>query len=718
MMKRIVFLLLFLLPIFFLFPHTGEFIFQPASEFSDMAVSHFPNGIYIQNAAREWGALPAWSSMILSGFPLVANPLSGLHYPPGWPAFGFELPLGFHLMIFLHLILGGIGAFTFLKLSGLSEAPALFGGLLFESFPKIFAHLGAGHITLVYAVCWLPWLLVAELKSMPNLFRWIAPGMVLGCIALADIRWAAYSGMLWLAYSFYQWIKTEGNGAHHRITGRATALWAASRATNGLAAFFLSAPLLLPLFEYLQLSTRSSLSSSDHLALSLPPAQFINLIIPNIGGNAEWILYPGAVLILLTIYAVCHQPLRRLTGFWLGVIAASLLIATGSYLPFLEYFYRLPVLNLLRVPSRVIFLVGFAFSVVSAYSLQDIIGTRTNPNRQKDWSTPVMFAITVFVILMAAGVWVFVNQVLVKVQFLWSGVVLLLGFILIQAFLKGKLSPGLFFVFLTSIALIDTVGVNSLSLVYRSRQAVLSQGVEVVDYLSTLNDQEPYRTYSPSYSIPQQTSSYHRVELADGVDPLQLVKYAAFMEGATGVPSQGYSVTLPPFVSGNPHTDNQAYSPDPQKLGILNVKYVIAEFPLDVEGLRLLNQVDQSRVYLNKYYRPRAWLQEGSLEPNQAFRPVTIVHNQPGMIKIEAIGPGVLVLSELDYPGWQVTIDHSLGQIITAGGLLRGVELEEGSHLVEFSYRPRLLLAGLFLSCTSIVIALIFTFSGRVVHYE
>ncbi len=41
------------------------------------------------------------------------------------------------------------------------------------------------------------------------------------------------------------------------------------------------------------------------------------------------------------------------------------------------------------------------------------------------------------------------------------------------------------------------------------------------------------------------------------------------MEDATGVPSSGYSVTLPDFATGEPATDNIAYTPDADQLGLL-----------------------------------------------------------------------------------------------------------------------------------------------------
>ncbi len=73
--------------------------------------------------------------------------------------------------------------------------------------------------------------------------------------------------------------------------------------------------------------------------------------------------------------------------------------------------------------------------------------------------------------------------------------------------------------------------------------------------------------------------------LAEGIDPLQLSAYAAFMEKASGVPMEGYSVTLPPFASGRPEVDNRAYLPDARLLGLLNVRYVVSEFELVANDL-------------------------------------------------------------------------------------------------------------------------------------
>ena len=74
---------------------------------------------------------------------------------------------------------------------------------------------------------------------------------------------------------------------------------------------------------------------------------------------------------------------------------------------------------------------------------------------------------------------------------------------------------------------------------------------EKADLVNSFSEETvPFRIYSPSYSIPQQAAALNELELADGIDPLQLMSYVGFMEETTGIPVNSYSVTMPPFSSG------------------------------------------------------------------------------------------------------------------------------------------------------------------------
>jgi hypothetical protein len=63
--------------------------------------------------------------------------------------------------------------------------------------------------------------------------------------------------------------------------------------------------------------------------------------------------------------------------------------------------------------------------------------------------------------------------------------------------------------------------------------------------------------------------------------------------------------------------------------------------------------------------------------------------------------PGVLLLTDSNYPGWKATVDGQPAPILKANYLFRGVMLGPGSHRVEFRYAPASYAAGYGISLLS-----------------
>lgn len=57
-------------------------------------------------------------------------------------------------------------------------------------------------------------------------------------------------------------------------------------------------------------------------------------------------------------------------------------------------------------------------------------------------------------------------------------------------------------------------------------------------------------------------------------------------------------------------------------------------------------------------------------------------------IDVDSDHDGVLVLHDIYYPGWEVTVDGARRPILRANLLFRGVEVEKGRHHVTFRFRP------------------------------
>ncbi len=685
MKTRLLVVAMLALPLMLLAPQWGNYAYPFQGQYSDVTISHAPNLIFLQRSLAQTGEVPLWSDTILSGYPFAANPLAGLWYPPMWLLVPLPIPLGFNLLIWLHLLWGGLGLYLYLRSLGIGHLPAVLGGISFELMPKLLGHFAAGHITLVFAVAWTPWLLLAERKRQAGLrkARFLA-GLVLGMIALADVRWAAMCGLLWLAYSLYERASRKERGWRNWLR------WAGGVMIQVGLALLIAAPLLLPLIQYTQLSTRQFLTGLDQLTLSLPPLRLFGLLYPDMGGNAEWLLYPGALGLLMLIWVALRPGLNRKYAFWLGVVAAAVIYALG--IPWLT---QLPGLNLLRVPSRALFLAGLGFSVLLAAGAEDL-ALLFPPAQPKRRFSPalVMFGIATFAVLFAVGASVLSGQFLIA--FLWGAAFLLIVAMMSLLRQGGRLKPQAFLLILFPLLVLDLGGVDSTLFTFHAPGEVEAESREVASYLAA----QPgiFRVYSPSYSLHQQTAAAYGLQLADGIDPLQLFDYAKFMGEASGIPAEGYNVTLPPFRSTDLATEHATAEPNGRPLGLLNVKYLLAEFDMKAPDWKLAAQIGNTRIYQNKLWLQRAWVQNALTEGGIVAREVLETKVSPNRVSIQVNGPGRLVLSELDYPGWQATVDGQLVPIVRTAGLLRGVDLDVGSHRVEFIFRPWTVYLGMALA--------------------
>lgn len=164
-------------------------------------------------------------------------------------------------------------------------------------------------------------------------------------------------------------------------------------------------------------------------------------------------------------------------------------------------------------------------------------------------------------------------------------------------------------------------------------------------------------------------------------------------------------------------------------LSLLGVKHVMQadeDKPLDVPGLRQVYSGEDARVYRNEQVLPRAWvvgaqkvvegekaalalLDDPLFDPRAAAiteRPLpglprTAGSRRPGAARIADYegdrvsltadggdGGGLLVLSDLHYPGWKATLDGNDVPVERVNYVMRGVRLPAGAHRVEFRYEP------------------------------
>ena len=653
--------------------HPGWWIWTPGAEHSDLAVTHWPNAHFTRQTLWEDGRFPLWRPTIMSGTPFAANPLAGLYYLPNWLFLflpGLPLEMGVNLSALAHLWLAGAAMYTLMRHGlGVRTWGALVAAVVYEASPKLLAHLGAGHVGWVQAWGWLPLVVLCWLEAIQRAeggkrqgaggrkpeagsekqgvtdagkFAILA-GAALAMQFCADVRMAAYTviASVWLL-AVRCWMRRAGSkmqnaGDRMQDTGSWRARlrrlgktpWALEFGvwSLGFTAFLgLSACQWLPLVALLPETTRASMTLHDAAVWSLPWSYLVGLVLANHRGFHEWMTYVGVSTLLLAgrgVQALWRDRARR----WLAAGLSGLLVGAawfslgenGGLFPVL--WRVVPGLGLLRVPPRAWVLVVFATAALAGLGAEGPYERRSTGRRQHRKQV-LLLALGAFPAMLLLGYRLTVGTP--PLNLLMFGIVTPLTAVLIgftsqvsrfQVPSNPKLETlnpetilGLAAVLLVAV---DLLVVDGTLIEARPPEKVFAQGREAAEWLSAQPGH--FRVYSPSYSIPQHVAELYGLELADGVDPVQLRDYADYLTCAAGLEPQGYSVILPPIQErSDVRTALKDVVPDTEMLGLLGVRYVAAAFPITDSSLQPVGQFDGVYVYHNEKAQPVVNAESGS----------------------------------------------------------------------------------------------------------
>jgi hypothetical protein len=414
------------------------------------------------------------------------------------------------------------------------------------------------------------------------------------------------------------------------------------------------------------------------------------MLVVSRGAWAEWMVSTGSVSLVLAAAGIGASWKRTL--FWTGVFALALILALGQATPLGVVFSVLPGADLVRVPARWLFFSGMGSAALAAY------GVAAVENGPEGKSIRSMRLAALFVGAVVVAVSLGVGLIYGEVS-AWSALFAVLAVVVISV--GGRTSrPNWAAPLLTTLLVLELCWIDIPLNEARFADEALGAGRMVAAALS--DDGDAGRIFSPSYAVPQEAAAAAGLALADGVHPLQLSSYVAFMAEAAGFPPETYSVTLPPFPSGDPTVD---WGPelDAQALGLLGVGRIASTFPIEGAGLTFERAIGGVFVYRNAAARPRAWVEAAGKEA----LPVDSIDWTPNHVNLRASGPGLLVLGDPMYPGWRATVDGGEVPIVPYQGLLRSVELPPGKHAIRFRFLPLSLLAGMAIGLGAAAVALV-----------
>ena len=695
---------------------TGTVLMRPGEWVSDVLVTYWPNGWDIHREWQHTGRLLLWRPRMFAGWSAVGDPQTGLAYPPALLVLVLPPTLVFHLLLWAHLGLAAWGMERLARAVGLR--PATRGLLLVATalYPRFYAQWGLGHLSLVYAAAYVPAILALTYRLVrePAPHRWMVLGALLGLQAVNHVQIMLYT--MSVAVGVYGYTQFGGRtpffARTHALFGWMLALCTAS---------LVAAPLALPLVRNLPLLARRAFTPQEVAIGASTLRDWLSLMFPHYRwAYADTLFYLGFPLLTLLWYAR-RDPQAR---FWMALAGLGLLYAVLPSWPWgADILSRIPLLNRVRGAGRVWFALFPLLLLAAGRGLELRLQTpgRALLARRME---PLLLGLFLLVggyawrygpppgywlgaTLGATAAWALARWVFPHPQ--WRP--------------RTKTA-------LTLLVVALDLGVFSHSLLEaRPLQAFFGRERLVAFLRERREHLGLFRTYSPTYSLPQHLAAYANMETADGVDPLYPALYDRFMQAAAGVPRPHYTVTVPYLHDPGPgpvYTANRNARPHPCLLGLANVRYVLAPYPLSVRRLEPVERLDGVWIYENRCFRDRAYLVGHTFpvdNPEQALdwvqghpeevglraavvggRPMqaplwsriqwVTYHNDQVTLDVETRHGGFLLLSMNYHPDWQARVNGRPTPLYRADGPFMGLYLGPGRHRVELRFVPRTFFLG------------------------
>ena len=643
-----------------------------------------------------------------------------------------------------------------------SRPAALFAAIAFQFSDPLLIHMG--NLNLIAVLAWLPWILAAFYRALrAHSWAWAAVTALL--FAVANYAGHAQSslyvglavGVMGIGWGVVKIedsglkiggsedggssegeikdsrLKIGGSEDQDRSEVQAAATIPSRRPIFNLQSsilflFFivlltllLTAPILLPAAELTQFTERSEFVYQDTVAYSLAPTQAIGLITPGFFGRGpalHWSLwdrvetpYAGVATLLLALggLMLAGSATRRRLWPWAILAGFGFVTALGVY-AILHGWLTLvmPGMDQFRAPARALVLWTLGVSVIAGVGFDlaarwpaQMVGPDADDeqayarfNGVLKWGaillagifTPLMYlallltqdnptaflraSVASLAITLAAGFWLGT----------WA---------LIAMRRAGWFSPRVFAGLMVALLFADLAATGAYTDISPTDPTTGFQHPELVAFLKADADLFRIDTRTDIEDLWQPDgAALHGLQDVGGVaNPLMLTQWRDLWESTGGRQSERYDQ--------------------------LNVKYVLVRdgTPLPEGKFELaFDAPGELAVYRNLHFLPRAWLAAPgddleNLTPDPDAAPVTVTHygvNEMAL-QVNSAGPGLLVLSEVWYPGWRATVNSQEVEVQRVNSGLRAVSVPVGASTVELRFAPRPWRWGLILLLVGLV---------------
>lgn len=666
------------------------------------------------------GRFPLWMPCIYAGYPYQADPQSATLYPPLWVTmltlramnYGHYPLSALVTEVLAHLLATSLFTYAFLRAEKLRRPAAMAGAVVFA-----YGGFLTGYPLLQSAIAetatWLPLALLGA--------RRFADGKRTGGLALSSVAlslsvlaghpqttlfifYLTLAYWLFLNWPVFRW--------------RALPLVALPAA---LAAG-LAAGQILPTLAYTSLSTRSGLSFTQ-AGVGFPLRDTLQFFVTGLVSHWQP-LYVGVLSLPLDALALLAGR-RKAKFFWMAAALVGLLLSFGQNTALFDPAYLIwPGYRLFRGQERHALVVSFGLAVLAAYGLDALLSPLNR--RERHWlrgivrclglALPVLLIALASVVVSLQGPGAPAERVTLSERLAFSLLMAFLSWLLLRGRLyQGRARRALGWL-AVAVLVIDLFTLNR-----PINYAPVEPPFPVTPAIEPmLADPAPFFRFQDDWRLPGHTGCAHGLEEVYGITPIKLARYQEFIER---VPEEvrwsllgvRYLVTWRGGLErpdGTPISAEQLYHqgepPDviytyrlenePRLTWIVHETWT-AQDTDEIFDLLADPDFDPRRVAVVQGSAP-------AVSPAAAAEPVTVIERTPTRIRLRASlsSPGLLVLSQADYPDWKVTVNGDPAPLLEVDGLLPAVALPAGVADVTFRYRPMTFYAGLGISALTLLI--------------
>jgi hypothetical protein len=502
----------------------------------------------------------------------------------------------------------------------------------------------------------------------------------------------------------------------------------------------LAAVQLIPTFQFLALSTRQQASYAFSATYSWPPGYLLTLLIPNFFGDAvttgywgagmyeELIFYVGIFPLILALFPLVRSDKQHsLMGRYslipglLTLAIVGLLLAMGRFSIVHRLAYTIiPLFQATRAPARAGFIFTLAVAALSGVVITQILQAPQRMLQNLGWGRAGWYISLIAALVILTGFILFTLQrdSNPEVGRLWhvaNNTALFLFFFLLSIALLAAWRKGLVTATQGAILAIVLVLVDLWSF-----GRPLLQPMSVTDdhfwtqVTQLMAQDDGIHTASPKRILPWGLNIFEQnlgmqlgLKSVFSYDPLEIQRYHRFTTYIEDPRARAYDLLGTRYLA----TSQEIHYPD------------------DPDAFRLIGAQNGVWLYERPGAFPAAWLvHDVEVQDNDmallaqlndpAFNPghtalvahpltcdlgqesegdyVTITQRQTNRLDlhVQTATGGLLVLSEVMYPGWHVSVDGKSARILQADFVLRAVCVPPGEHEVSFYFLPMTLLIG------------------------